>query len=358
MSKTKINPLWIAAGLVVLLILWLASGDVLQAPDEAPEATEPTATTPDRVQVREFQAQTHQARLPVQGQIEAWQEVEILARVGGEVLALPVEQGTLVEKGRVLVRLDAEDRRAQVKQLEADLALVDAEVEASEQLRARDLNSQIEQLSAVAEQARVRAELEAAQLALRNTEPQAPFDGIFDRRFVDEGDYAQPGQALLRLVDISRLRVSAQVSQQDVHKLEVGYPATVTLLDNSQLKGELTYIAAVADPETRSYYVEIQVDNPDRRRIAGGSASIQIQLADAQAHHIPLSLLSLDGDGRMVVRYVDDEQRVREQPVQLLSANREGAWVTGLPERIDLITQGAGFVEPGQEVEVVRAGGE
>lgn len=358
MFNTKLNPLWIAAGLVVLLIIWLASGDVLRAPDEAPEATEPPATTLNRVQVRQFNSQTHQPRLSVQGQIAAWQQVEILARVGGEVINLPVTQGKVVEKGTVLVELDAEDRQAQVAQLEADLRLVQAEVEASEKLRARDLNSEIEQLGAVAEQARVRAELEAAQLALRNTSPQAPFDGTFDRRFVDEGDYVQPGQRLLRFADISRLRISAQVSQQDVHKLEVGYPVTVTLLDNSQLVGELTYIAAVADPETRSYYVEIEADNPDLRRIAGGSADIRIQLAEVQAHHVSPSLLSLDGDGRMVVRYVDEEQTVREQPVQLLSASREGAWVAGLPDQINLITQGAGFVELGQEVEVVMAGGE
>ncbi|WP_347332321.1 efflux RND transporter periplasmic adaptor subunit [Marinimicrobium locisalis] len=358
MFTKKLNPLWIAGALVVLLIIWLASGEVLQAPDKAPEATEPPPASLNRVQVREFRARTHQPDLALQGQVEAWQQVEIIARVGGEVMNLPVEQGSLVEQGKVLVKLDAEDRQARVEQLKADLELVEAQVEASEKLRARDLNSQIEQLGAVAERARVRAELEAARLALRNTRPKAPFDGIFDRRFVDEGDYAQAGQRLLRFVDISRLRVSAQVSQQDVHKLEVGYPATITLLDNSQLKGQLTYVAAVADPETRSYYVEIEATNPERRRIAGGSAAIQIQLGEVQAHHIAPSLLSLDGDGRTVVRYVDENQQVKEQPVELISATRKGAWVSGLPERINLITQGAGFVEPGQEVEVVMAGEE
>lgn len=358
MFKGKVNPLWIAAGLVLILIIWLASGDVLRAPDEAPEATEPAATELSRVQARESRAQSHQPRLPVQGQVQAWQQVEIVARVGGEVMDLPVRQGTMVERGTVLLELDAEDRQARVAQLEADLERVEAEVDASESLRARDLTSQIEQLGAVAEQARVRAELEAAQLALRNTSPRAPFDGIFDRRFVDAGDYVQPGQSLARFVDIARLRVSAQVSQQDVHKLDVGFPAVITLQDNSELEGELVYIAAVADPETRSYYVEIEADNPDLRRIAGGSAAIRIQLPEVQAHHISPSLLSLDGDGRMVVRYADDNNAIAEQPVRLLSASREGAWVDGLPDQIRLITQGAGFVAPGQEVEVVMAGEE
>lgn len=358
MFKPKLNPLWIAGGLVVLLIIWMASGDILRAPDEAPEAEEPAAASLNRVQVREFRAQNHQPRLPLQGQIQAWQQVEITARVGGEVMSLPVRQGTVVEKGTVLLELDAEDREARVAQLEADLELVEAEVEASEKLRARDLTSQVEQLGVVAEQARVRAELEAAQLALRNTKPKAPFDGIFDRRYVDEGDYAQAGEALVRFADITRLKITAQVSQQDVHKLEVGYPATIVLLDNSELEGELTYISAVADAETRSYYVEIEAENPDLRRIAGGSASIRIQLAEVQAHNIPPSLLSLDGNGRMVVRYVDDAQQVSEQPVELLSANQDGAWVEGLPERVNLITQGAGFVEQGQDVEVVMAGEE
>jgi len=356
--KTKLNPLWIAAGLVLLLIIWLASGDLLRAPTEAPEEAEPAATELSRVQARESRAESHQPRLPIQGQVQAWQQVEILARVGGEVLALPIRQGTVVEKGTVLLALDPEDRQARVAQLEADLQRAEAEVQASERLRERDLTSQLEQLGALAEQARVRAELDAAELALRNTSPRAPFDGTFDRRFVEEGDYVQPGQSLVRFVDISRLRVSAQVSQQDVHKLEVGFPAVITLQDNSELEGELVYIAAVADPGTRSYYVEIEADNPDLRRIAGGSAAIRIQLPEVQAHRLSPSLLSLDGDGRMVVRYVDDEKKVREQPVRLLSASRDGAWVDGLPEQINLITQGAGFVAPGQEVDVVMAGDE
>ncbi|QIB64424.1 efflux RND transporter periplasmic adaptor subunit [Kineobactrum salinum] len=358
MFKTQIKPLWTAGGLVVLLVLWLASGDILRAPDRAPEASEPSASALNRVQVREFRSQAHQPLLSVQGQVQAWQQVEMIARVGGEVMNLPVRQGSRVEKGTVLVELDAEDREARVAQLEADLALVEAELEATEKLGARDLTSQIEQLDAVAERARVRAELEAVKLALRNTRPTAPFDGFFDRRFVDEGDYVEPGQRLLRFADISRVRVSAQIPQQDVHKLEVGYPAAITLFDHHRLEGELSYIAAVADPETRSYYIEIEAENPDLRRIAGGSASIRIRLAQEQAHRISLSLLSLDGDGRMVVRYVDDEQRVHEQPVELLSTNREGAWVAGLPDRVKLITQGAGFVELGQEVEAVMAGEE
>jgi multidrug efflux system membrane fusion protein len=61
-------------------------------------------------------------------------------------------------------------------------------------------------------------------------------------------------------------------------------------------------------------------------------------------------LLSLDKAGRHGVKWVDDEQTVQFTPVQLISVDNQGAWVSGLPHKVALITLGQGFVEPGQQV--------
>ncbi|WP_157982846.1 efflux RND transporter periplasmic adaptor subunit [Aliidiomarina minuta] len=350
-----INPLWLALGLVLLLIIWLASGDVLRSADEAPDVTEEVVESPSRIEAELYEAEYYQPELGVQGRIEPWRQIQIIARVSGEVIDLPVAQGESVESGSVLLQLDAEERAARVAQLEADAELAAAELSGAEQLRRQDLASQIEYLRLVAERARVATELEAAEMALSYTRPEAPFSGIFDRRLIELGDYVQSGQELVHFTDISRLRIMAQIPQQEVARLNVGQPVEVQLLDDSVLRGELRHIATVADPETRSFFVEVEAENPDLRRIAGGTASLKIQLAEVFAHQLSPSLLSLDGDGRLVVRYVDEDERVREQEVRLLSAGRDSAWVEGLPEQVRLITQGAGFVELGQQVEVVMA---
>lgn len=355
MSLKGIHPLWLALGLVVLLVIWLASGDVLRSANEAPDVTEEPTESLSRIEARLYEATYYQPELAVQGRIEPWRQIQLVARVSGEVVALPVEQGEMVESGQTLLQLDDEDRTARVTQLEADAELAAAELRGAEQLRQRDLASQIEYLRLVSQQARAEAELEAAQLALSYTRPKAPFAAIFDRRWVELGDYVQTGQELVRLTDISRLRIMAQVPQQEVARLSIGQSVEIRLLDDSVFQGELRHIAAVADPETRSFFIEVEADNPDLRRVAGGTGSLNIQLDEVSAHQLSPSLLSLDGDGNIIVRYVDDEDRVRERQVELLSAGRDSAWVTGLPDRVKLITQGAGFVELNQQVEVVMA---
>lgn len=351
----QVNPLWLAAGVLILLILWLVSGQIFSAREQAPEGADPESEELHRVEVATYEQESYQPQLAVQGRIAPWHEIQIRARISGEVVALPVNQGDEVEAGTTLMELSTEDREDRVAQLRADLEVAEAELAAAERLQRGDLVAQTERLQRAAAVAGVRAELRAAELALDYTTPEAPFAGVYDRRLVDKGDYVDPGQALLRFADISRLRVSGQVPQQEAHRLQPGQAVEVTTLDDDRLQGEVRFVASVADPETRSFYMEAEVDNPQRKRIAGGSASLSIQLAPVQAHRIEPSKLRLNADGDMVVRYVNADNRVAEARVQLLRVNDDDAWVEGLPTSVRLITMGAGFVEEGEEVRVVSA---
>lgn len=351
----QINPVWLAVLVFILLILWLVSGEVFSARDEAPEGEASQPEQLNRVEVAQYEQERYQPRLAVQGRIEPWHEIEIRARVSGEVVGLPVDQGDEVEAGTVLMELSTENRRDRVAQLEADLEVAEAELAAAERLQRGDLVAQTERLQRAAAVARVRAELREAELALDYTTPEAPFAGVYGRRLVDRGDYVEPGQGLLRFADIVRLRVSGQVPQQEAHRLQPGQAVEVTTLDDDRLQGEVRFVASVADPETRSFYIEAEVANPQRKRIAGGSASLSIELAPVLAHSIEPSKLRLNADGDMVVRYVNDDNRVAEAGVELLRVNENQAWVKGLPASVRLITMGAGFVEPGEEVRVFVA---
>ena len=203
--------------------------------------------------------------------------------------------------------------------------------------------------------AALRAELDSARLQLRNTKVKAPFAGIYDQRMVELGDFVQPGQSLLTLVDIDRLKVSAQIAQQQVTQLELGQLVNIELLDGRRLQGELHFIAAAADPGSRSFRIEVKVDNPNGLRLAGASATLHIQTGEAMAHRLSPALLSLDENGRHGVKWVNDAQRVEFTQVELISVDNQGAWVSGLPPKVALITLGQGFVQPGQQVMVQLA---
>ncbi|WP_157981777.1 efflux RND transporter periplasmic adaptor subunit [Aliidiomarina soli] len=342
----------IALALVIVLIVWLISGTLRSARDEAPQPNEEQASEEvTRVQAQWFTATSYQPQLPVQGQLEPWQQVSLRARVAGEVLSLQQAEGSEVEAGEVLLRIEAEDKTARLEQLLADQEVAAAELAAAQRLQQDNLIAQTERLRLSAELARVEAELKMAQLQLEYTEPKAPFNGIFDRRLIDPGEYVDIGQELLIFADVSQLRVSASIPQQRINEVHRGQQVQVELLDGTRLEGEVIHTSRIADPQTRSFHIEVKVANDAKAAAAGASANLRIALDATDAHQIPPSLLRLDGDGRTTVRLLDDQHQVAERTVEILSMGRESLWVKGLPTRALLITQGAGFVEPGDKVD-------
>lgn len=157
----------------------------------------------------------------------------------------------------------------------------------------------------------------------------------------------------MELVQIDRLKVTGSAPQQSVARLKNGQPVTIDLLDGRTMQGRLSFVASAANQETRSFQVEAEVDNPDRLRLAGGSATLRIALPEEPAMFMSPAHLSLGNDGKLGIRHVDDDNVVRFTNVTLRSANTAGAWVTGLPPKVQLITRGGGFVSLGQRVEPV-----
>lgn len=353
------GPVLLATLLALVLVLWMASGTMYAFGTQAPEAEVPPAADEEveatlrSVETYWSQARPHAPRLTLQGQVEPWQQVEVAAQVAATVEAWTVPLGARVAAGAVFVRLSEDARGEQVARHEADVRRREHELTAIERLRAGNMQSESEAFRLRSELASARAELAAARLALAHTRPGAPFEAIVDHRLVDVGDFVQPGTPLARLVAVDRLKVVAQVPQQQVARLQPGQQADVVLLDGRRLTGRLAFVASAAEAGTRSFRIEVHADNPALWRVAGGSATVEVHLAPVQAHRITPALLALDASGQLGVYRVDEAGRMRFAAVQLLSVTDEGAWVSGLDERVRLISRGAGFIEPGERVHAV-----
>lgn len=353
MTKAKLGSIGLSFLVLAFLVVWMATGEVKEAREKAPEqAPEEKAEAPS-VQVDVLRARLYEPGLLLQGQLEPWRSVSIGARVAGTVEELMVEQGARVEAGDVLLRLSEDGRRTAVAQWQSRIRKLEADLSAAQKLRARDLASESEILTLQSELSAARAELAQAQLTVDNLEPEAPFDGTVNRRDVDIGDLVQVGSPLLELVRVDRLKATGQIPQQSVGAVKEGQVVTIRTLDGDSLEGKVSFVASAADPETRSFEVEVTVDNPERKRVAGGSATLRIALPEVRAMFISPAYLSLGDDGRPGVRYVGENNEVVFTTVKLLNVTTEGAWVTGLPEEIRLITRGAGFVSIGQQVRPV-----
>ena len=156
-----------------------------------------------------------------------------------------------------------------------------------------------------------------------------------------------------QLIDDSSYKVSAQVAQQAVSELSVGQNVKVELITGQILDGTLSFVATVADAQTRSFSVEATVKKPDEPVSAGVSASLKIPVETLETVFLTPSALSLGDRGELGVKIVDTDNAVQFIPIELLSTTIDGAWVSGIPAGSRIITLGQAFVAIGEIVEPI-----
>ncbi|MDX1541801.1 MAG: hypothetical protein R3349_10410, partial [Geminicoccaceae bacterium] len=123
-----------------------------------------------------------------------------------------------------------------------------------------------------------------------------------------------------------------------------------------RVDGRIRYIASQAEPTTRTFRIELEVPNPKGRLPAGVSAELSIATDEVPAHPVPASLLALDDDGRLGIKSVTGDDRVRFHEAEIVRADGDRLWLAGLPEELRLITVGQGFVRDGDPVRPVDDG--
>lgn len=350
LNKKILSPL-LALALLLILIIWLASGDFLTSKTTAPETAEPVkAKDFIRVETQWIKAQPFNPVETLQGQLQPWQQVELLAETSGRVTQLLVKEGQTIKQGTELLQLAEDNRPAQLARLRAERASRAAELKSAERLKSSNMVSSNEILRLKSNLLQTEADLKQAELNLANTRPKAPFTGLLEKLHVEVGEFVQVGKPLFTLLNISQLKAVAQIPQQKVASIQEDQVVKLRLLDGRELEGKISLIGSLANSATRTFQLEAVIDNPKQLRLAGGSATLNIQQASTTAHYLSLARLSLDQQGRLGVKHIDDQDHVVFTNVEILSSGISGAWLAGLPSKVQLITLGSGFVKAGEKV--------
>lgn len=351
----KLKSSWVfAAGLVAALALYLLVRSLITAGDAGKAEAKPTAgadtlPTVQVVQVPEIQ---HPYAVVIRGRTEAARAVVVRSETAGVVAAAPATEGALVRPGQVLCRLEVDARQATLDQARAALRSRQLQHQAANELAAKGYRSQTQVLQEKANLDAAAAAVRQAEIALEQVNIRAPFAGVFDRREAEIGTYLSPGQPCGTMIELDPLLIVGDVPETEASKLAVGAPATAKLVSGQMLSGQIRYVARDADPQTRTYRVEIAARNPGNAARSGLSAEVRLGAGVGPAHRVPVSTLVLDSGGRQGVRYVTPDGRVGFSPVRVLEETPDGLWVTGLQGPARVITVGHSYVGEGQKVKV------
>ena len=176
--------------------------------------------------------------------------------------------------------------------------------------------------------------------------------GYLESDTAELGSFLAAGGICATVIQLDPMKLVGYVPETEVGRLAMGASARARLADGGEAEGEVTFISRSGDPVTRTFAVEVEVDNADLAIRDGQTAEIYVSAPGTLAHRLPQSALTLNNDGKLGVRVVDWEGIVQFMPVKILRDDIAGIWVTGLTEEADVIVVGQDFVTAGLKVAV------
>ncbi|MDG1457857.1 MAG: efflux RND transporter periplasmic adaptor subunit [Pseudoprimorskyibacter sp.] len=340
---------WIAALFVVLIVGWMVSGFILPSPEQSQKVTLETPE-PTAVAVATSQAERVTQFYQAEGQALPDRDTMLRASNSGDVAEVLISKGQDVSTGDIIARLDPSTNIAEANRAAEALAQAQREFSNAQQLLERGFATQDRLTQARAALASAEAQVIEIEQAAETLTITAPFDGRIETLDLDSGEFVSAGSEVGRLVDISPLTIAIQVPQQSLTRLKVDQKARVVFITGEERNGTVTFVGTSAAAETRTFLAEIEVANEDSAIPAGISAEVIIPTGEVTAHFLPPSIVSLDTQGSLGIKTVDSENIVTFYPIAVVKAQIDGIWVTGLPDTVDVITVGQGFVNIGDTV--------
>ncbi len=327
-------PWLVVVGIVMVLGVAVVFLPRLLAPPPPGGAMPGTATVSEvtkrllDIDVATAAPATLQETLKATGSMSPQRSISIVSQVNGTVETLNAAVGDKVAAGQTLIEVDAESSSNQLNQQRATAAATKAQLAQAESQLARTETLASSGLSATSTLEADRASVEAlranlqaleaqvasAELTIRNTTLTAPFAGDIAERSVELGSIVAPGAALLKLVDLTTMQLTAYVPVGASPRVTVGQKVTLTVegLGDQSFEGIVDAISPVAAEGTRTVPVTITVPNPDGRLRGGMFASGRIVVEQADdLIAVPEGAIRTDAAGSYVLA-VDNGLLVRQ----------------------------------------------
>ena len=279
--------------ILVPILLWMISGFFKEEERQKPTETGDLFN----VQTILSEASEYQPLIKLKASTKSEKRINVKAKTSGEVVKIGAIQGAYVEKDTVL----------------CSLGIVE----------------------------------------LNRTEVKAPFSGFIEQ-IVKPGNFLERGQICATIIQLDPITLIAGVPEYDINKVRIGQNVLVELVTGQKIKGKLTFVSKSASPDTRTFIVESQIENSDGKIKDGLTAEISIEIDKVMAHKISPSILLLNDEGKLGIRIVNKNKYAKFIEIIILEDSEEGLWVTGIPEEVEIVIQGQGFVEDGQEVIINR----
>ncbi len=285
------------------------------------------------------------------GSVEGERHADIYAKIAEAVDKVNVTEGDRVKAGEVLMTLDKSGPSSSYRNAESVFLNAEKSYKRMEYLFSEGAVSETQFDAARTEYEVARANFESAA---KLVEIEAPVDGVVTSINISRGDYLKAGQKLATVASVDRLRVKFGVGARDIAMVKTGAPVSVSSDEIAgSVEGRIVAVARSADPQTRSFQVEVLFDNPSGAFRPGIFVRVSLvidELTDVIV--IPRDAI-ITLEGQSIVFVVQDGKAVL-RPVTL-AEELSGRVVikSGLEAGDTLVTLGQNYLDDGFAVNVV-----
>ena len=380
------------------------------ANSEANMSKQPVAASSFTVSAVTVQNETINRTIRANGVSEAAFDVTVSSKIDGNIIKIPATEGSEIKLGDVLIILDKGTLPEQIAAAKAELNAAEKSYNAAqkqskgtlkEELAAARANLvviekrlsianelakdnftaplELAQLKADYENARVqlakietaqnyRSELEVAQnlarveaaraslaaleTQLEDSTIRSPVSGLLETLHVEKGERMRRDAAAATILGMDTLSVIVAVPQNDIAQISVGDMVDVTIAGAGSNKGKVTKIASQSNQSTRTFDVEVSLQNKDRKLRGGVTVEASIDVGTIPAFGISPAHLSVSADGSLLAK-ISVDGMVQTVDVEMVRSGGEKVFVSGLTDGTTLLTVGQAFVEAGDNVDIV-----
>ncbi|MCB0640381.1 MAG: efflux RND transporter periplasmic adaptor subunit [Phaeodactylibacter sp.] len=239
----------------------------------------------------------------IQGSVQSDDLIAVSSETGGRIIELKVVEGQAVNKGQLIARLDLEQLKKQIAEVETSLTLAEEVYERQKRLWEQNIGSEIQFLQAQNSKERLEKTLETLQYQLSKSEVYAPISGVVERLISKAGEVTGPGAPIIQILNTNKVKVVADVPENYLTAVRNGQTVTVHFpaLDK-EVTAPITMVGRTINPGNRTFKIEINMNNPGGLLKPNLLANVQLNdYTSKDAITVPLELVQQEVGGQNYV---------------------------------------------------------
>jgi len=318
---------------------------------------DPKKTTEAKVKpvsIDTLTAETFKHYVELQGTVDAKNNVMVTPKTGGAIVAMYVREGDAVKAGSVIGKIDNSILTESVEELKTSLSLANTLYEKQKNLWDQKIGTELQFLQAKNNKEGLERRLATLNTQIAQTNIVSPMSGVVDQVNIKVGETASPGVGVVRIVNLSNLKVSAKVSDVYAASVKKGDEVIVKFPDlKKEYKARVTFVSTTVDPLSRTFTIEANL--PSDRNIKPNMMA-QVQINDATSKNalaIDQNYVQSTEKGNVVYVAVTEGNKKVAKAKEVktgLSYNGKVEILSGLSAGDALITLGYQEVSDGQPI--------